>query len=110
MMPGRHLLGRAQPLLGIILIAAGWSLSHQFGSNAVFDGCQDRGGGFVVLVSVLGLALAALGAFLCLGGARGSKSSGQHFLGLVGALLALLAGFAILLQLAAGLILPSCAA
>jgi hypothetical protein len=110
MMPGRNLLGRAQPFLGMILVAAGWSLSHQFGSNAVFDGCQNRGGGFVVLVSLLGLALAGAGAFLSLAGGRGSRSSGQHFLGLIGTLLALIAGFAILLQLAAGLILPSCAA
>ena len=63
-----------------------------------------------MLVSLLGLALAAAGGVYCLRAWRTPERTGRSFLGLVGGLLALLAGFAIVLQIAAGLILPSCAA
>ena len=109
-MPRFNLLERPQPILGILLIVAGWALSHQVGSDTVLDDCTRRGGGFVVLVSLLGLLLAVVGGLYCLRSWRGVEWSGRRFLGIVGLLLALIAGFAILLQLMAGLILPSCAA
>lgn len=108
-MPRFNLLARPQPFLGILLAAGGWALAHQAGSDSVFDGCYSRGGGFVVLVSLLGLALVATGGLYCLGAwRRGRPQGGRTLLGLIGALLALLAGLAILLQIAAGLILPAC--
>jgi hypothetical protein len=107
-MPVRGRLGRLAPLLGILLVAAGWALSHQVGSDAVFDDCRARGGGFVVLVSLLGLAIAAAGGLCCLLAARRTNAGGQRVLAQVGALLSLVAGFAIVLQLAAGLILAAC--
>lgn len=109
-MPPFPLPTRLQPIFGIIVIAAGWALSHQLGSNGVFDDCARRGGGFVVLACVLGLVLAAAGGTCCLRAWRTPERTGRSFLGLVGALLALVAMFAIVLQLAAGLILPVCAA
>ena len=109
-MPRFNLLARPQPLIGILLAAAGWTLSHQWGSNAVFDDCTTSGGGTVIVASLVGLLVTAAGGFYCLWAWRGGKGDGRSFLGIMGALLALLAGFAILLQIAAGLILPACAA
>jgi hypothetical protein len=104
------ILAGPQPIFGIVAVGAGWAISQQWGSDSVFDDCVHNGGGLVVLVSVLGLALAAAGGLYCLHAWRAPERTGRSFLGLVGGLLALLAGFAIMLQLAAGLILPACAA
>lgn len=109
-MPRFDLLRRPQPLIGIFLAIGGWTLSHQIGSDSVFDDCTSRGGGFVIFVSLLGLIMAAAGGLYCLHTSRGSERSGRSFLALTGVLLALMTSFAILLQLAAGMILPSCAA
>jgi hypothetical protein len=109
-MPRFDLLRRPQPFLGILLVSAGWALSHQIGSNSVLDDCTRRGGGFVVLVSLLGLAMAAGGGLDCLRSWRVAGGGGRGFLALVGMLLSLMAGFAIVLQCLAGLMLPSCAA
>ena len=103
------LVARSQPLVGIVLVAAGWALSHQWGSNSVFDDCVSSGGVVVVIASLFGLLIVGIGGLYSLQ-ARGSKGSGRRFLGTMGALLALLAAFAIVLQIAAGLILPPCAA
>lgn len=99
---------RHQPLLGLLLIATGWAASHQVGSEAVFDGCGNRGGGFVALVSVLGLLAVASGGLLGLGARSQSQDNGRGTFGLVVALLALLAGFAVVLQIIAALLLPPC--
>jgi len=109
-MPRFDLLRRPQPLVGIFLAIGGWALSHQIGSESVLDDCTTRGGGFVILVSILGLIMAAAGGIYCLHSWRASERSGRSFLALTGMLLAVMTSFAILLQLAAGMILPSCAA
>lgn len=109
-MPRFDLLARPQPFVGIVLAAAGWGFSHQVGSNSVFDDCTSRGGGFVALICVLGLTMTLAGGWYCLHSWRVPERTGRSFLGLVGALLSLLASFAVVLQLVAGLILPACAA
>jgi hypothetical protein len=109
-MPRLGLLSRPQPIVGIVLVAAGWALSHQLGSNSVFDDCASSGGVVVVLASLLGLVAVAIGGLYCLPGPDHGAGSGRRFLGILGALLALIAGFSIVLQIAAGLILPPCAA
>jgi len=101
-----HLL----PWLGMAAAAAGWGVSHQVASNAVFDDCRVGSAGFVILVCLAGLAITALGGFFSFGVWRRDESEGRRFVGLVGALLAALAGFAILLQGASALILERCAA
>lgn len=109
-MPRFNLLRRPRPLIGIFLAIGGWALSHQIGSDSVLDDCTTRGGGFVIVVSILGLIMAGAGGLYCLHSWRGSERSGLSFLALTGMLLALMTSLAMLLQLAAGLILPSCAA
>jgi hypothetical protein len=102
-------LRHVRPWAGLAAAAVGWAAAHQIGSDAVFDDCT-VGGGFVILVCLGGLAVTLLGGLHAWGVWRGEDSEGRRFLGLVGALLALLAAFAILLQAASGLILSPCAA
>jgi len=52
-------LARPQPLLGIFAIVLGWSLSHQVGSDSIFDDCS-RGGPLVIVVSLIGLLVTAV--------------------------------------------------
>jgi hypothetical protein len=103
------LLRRPQPFIALLLVGGGWALSHQAGSEAVFDDCGRSGGGFVVVVSLIGLAIVAAGGLYGLRAWQPrDPDGGRSVLGLVAALLALLAGFAVVLQIAAGLILPPC--
>lgn len=105
-----NLIKHPQPFIGIFLAGGGWALSHQWGSNSVFDDCLIHDGGTVILASLVGLAITVLGGLYGLLAWRGGGGDGRSFLGILGALLALIAAFAILLQIAAGLILPPCAA
>jgi hypothetical protein len=104
--PLEHLL----PWLGMAAAAVGWGVSHQLGSNAVFDDCRTGNPGFVLLVCLGGLAVAAVGGYFSFDVWRRDESEGRRFVGLVGALLAALAAFAILLQAVASLLLSPCAA
>jgi hypothetical protein len=110
MSSGRSGIEHLAPWLGIVAAAFGWGLAHQIGSNSVFDDCTSRGAGFVVIVGLLCLALVVAGGLFSLDVWRHDESEGRRFIGLVGAMLAALAAFAIVLQSAAALILPSCAA
>ena len=102
-------LRHVRPWAGMAAAAVGWAAAHQLASDAVFDDCR-VGGGFVLLVCLGGLAITALGGLLSWSVWRREESEGRRFLGLLGALLAVLAAFAILLQAASGLILAPCAA
>lgn len=107
-MPRFNLLERPQPFIGLLLVAGGWVLSHQAGSDSVFDHCSRYAGGWVVIVSLIGLAITLVGGLYSLRSWRSPEVSGRSFLGLTAALMSLIAGFAIILQIAAGLILPTC--
>jgi hypothetical protein len=106
----RRTLEHRLPWLGMAAAAVGWGVSHQLGSNVVFDDCRGGGPAFVLLVCLGGLTVAALGGYFSFDVWRRDESEGRRFIGLVGALLAALAAFAILLQAVSALILPACAA
>jgi hypothetical protein len=101
------LLRRPQPILGILLVVAGWFAAHQAGSDGIYDQCA-RGGSYVIVVSLIGLLVTAAGGLYCYLATRGG-GSGRRFFGLTGALLGVLAGFATVLQIVAGFIIPACA-
>ena len=109
-MPRFNLAERPQPFIGLFLAALGWVISHQWGSNAVLDDCITHGGGTAVLASVAGLLITEAGGVYSLWAWRGGAGDGRSFVALLGMLLALAVSFAIVLQIAAGLILPACAA
>jgi hypothetical protein len=94
-------------------LAAGafaWFGSQQLGSNWVFAGCSPGDGLFDVLISLIALALIAGGAFLSWRIWRGVEDdqAAHPFIALVGTLTGAILAIAIILQAAAGLIIPSC--
>jgi hypothetical protein len=110
-MSARRPLQHVQPWLGLAAAALGWGVSHQVASNAIFDDCNRAGVGFVLLVCSFGLAAAVAGGLFSWGLWRDrEQTSGHGFVGLIGALLSALAGFAIILQEISALIIPPCAA
>jgi len=109
-MPRTDLFKRPQPFIALLLVAGGWALSHQLGSDSVFDDCLSRGGRFVVFASALGLVITGLGGVYGALAWRAPEEAGRSFLAAIAMLLAPIAGFAMIMQLAAGLILPRCAA
>jgi hypothetical protein len=109
-MKERRTLEHLAPWLGILAAASGWALTHQVGSDSVFDDCRIGTGWFVILVCLAGLLLVAAGGYFSFDIWRqGAKETdGRRFVGAVGALLAVLAAFAIILQAISALILPRC--
>jgi hypothetical protein len=103
-----NLIERPQPFLGVLLAAAGWALSHQVGSYNAFDSCQ-TGSLVAVSASIVGLLITAAGGFYCLLAWQKREGTGRSIVAAFGGLLSLVCGFAIALQVAAGLILPQCA-
>ena len=100
---------RRLPWLGLLLAALGWAAAHQVASNAIFDDCRQGTPAFVLLICLAGLAIDAGGGLFSLAVWRGAAGSrGRLFLGLLGMLLAGLAGFAIVLQALSALIIPIC--
>jgi len=110
-MSGRHsAVDHLMPWLGWIGGGLGWSLTHQIGSNSLFDDCRAGTPAFVIGISLAGLLIALLGGLASLAVWRrgDSETRGRRFVGGVGALFALLCGFAIVLQAIASLIVPMC--
>lgn len=108
-MPRLNLIERPQPFIGVLLAGAGWALSNQVGSDGAFDGCA-TGDTLTIIASLIGLLITGAGGFYCLLSWRKDAEGGRGFLATLGMLLALISAFAIVLQIAAGIILPPCAA
>ena len=106
----RRAIEHLAPWLGMLGAALGWFLSQQFGSNAAFDDCRSGNAGFALLVGLLGLLTAVAGGYFSWDVWRRDEDTPRRFIGLVGLLLATVAGFVIILQSVAGLILPDCLA
>jgi hypothetical protein len=93
-------------------LAAGivaWFGSQQFGSNHAFAGCPSFSPLESLLLGLLALALIAGGGFLSLRIWRaGTIEEPRPFIALVGLLTSALLAVAIILQSAAGIIIPRC--
>ena len=110
-MEPRSTIEHVAPWLGLLAAGVGWGLSHQVGSNFVFDDCRVAGNGFVLIVCVVGLLIVAAGGWFSFDVWRHrDEKEGRRFIGVIGALLAALAGFAVLLQAISAIILPRCVA
>ena len=109
-MKERRTLEHLAPWLGLVAAGAGWALSHQVGSDSVFDDCRASGNGFVLLACLVGLLTIAAGGYFSFDVWRDrTETEGRRFVGLIGGLIALLASFAVILQALSATILPRCA-
>jgi len=98
------------PWAGWIGSLLGWGVTHQVGSNRVFENCAATDPTFIVLLGVAGLAVLATGAGLAAGVWRGGERETpvRRFLGIVGLMLSSLFAIAIVWQTAAAFIIPRC--
>lgn len=103
---GWHLL----PWAGLIGGGFGWALTHQIGANLVQDRCQAGGPLTLALLGLLGLAVAAAGAFFSwsLWRKQDAAQATRTFLAALGLLAAALFSVAILFQTIAGFVIPRC--
>jgi hypothetical protein len=107
-------MARARDLLlpwsGLLGGWLGWFLSQQVGSDQSFDNCQGSPPLLVLLIGLLGLVVAGLGAWLALPiwRQRRADHGTRRFIAGTGIVIAALFGIAIILQAAASLIIPPC--
>jgi uncharacterized membrane protein len=97
------------PWAGLTGAFLGLAIVHQWGSDGVFDDCTRYPGGAVLMIMLLGLALALGGAFGSLRIARRDHESvSRRFIALVSLGSAALFALAMVLPGIASLIIPQC--
>ena len=95
------------PWAGMLGAGFGWALSHQVGSDLVQDNCNAENPIVMILIGVIGLAIAGFGGLVSWR-AIGREDGGRKFVSFVGVLMAALFAIAIFMQTAATLFLPAC--
>ncbi|HYI43810.1 MAG TPA: hypothetical protein VD768_09335 [Sphingomicrobium sp.] len=97
------------PWAGLVAGMGGAGLAHQVGSEGMFNDCAAVSPGPILIVSLIGLALTAAGAFASLRVYREkSDRSSRHLIATVSLGLAALFAMAILLPMVASLVIPPC--
>jgi hypothetical protein len=109
-MSARPASSHLKPWLGLIFGALGWAGSHQVSSTTLFDDCSVGSPALILFIGAIGLVLAVIGGLASWTvGRDGEETAGRRFVGLIGALLAALTSFAIVLHSLSILIIPPCA-
>jgi hypothetical protein len=90
--------------------ATAWFVSQQAGSDLSFAHCHASGALSVLVIGLLALALAGLGAFFShrVWDRDAAEDAGKPFIALIGMLTAGLLAIAIVYQTLASFIIPSC--
>lgn len=97
------------PWAGLIAGIAGAALAHQFGSEGVFDSCTVISPVPLLLVALIGVALAVAGGLASLSVLRGkAETPVRKLLATISVGTVVLFCFAILLPMIASLVLPPC--
>jgi hypothetical protein len=100
---------RFMPWSGLALGTLGAGLAHQIGADSTFQDCQFSSPAIIVLGTVIGLALVALGAF---GSwrvyAAASETPARHLVSVVSLMASGLFALAIILPFIASLVIPRC--
>lgn len=103
-----HARDHLPPWSGMIGAGLGWALSDQLGSNFIFDHCEAAHPLLMLLIGLVGLAIAIVGGLHSLPVWRDEPPSGRRFVAGTGIGMAALFSVAILLQTVASLIIPRC--
>jgi len=97
------------PWAGLVGAFAGWSLTHQIGSNSAFDKCHATAALPMLLLGLLGLGVIAGGGYASFSLSRREHESGtRRFIALVCTMMACVFGMALLWQTISSLIIPRC--
>jgi hypothetical protein len=103
-----RLRGAFAPWAGLVAATFGGALSHQAGSEGVFDECNSSPG-LVLVVCLVGLAIIAVGAFESWLVARaGAEGPSRRLVATVSLGTAGLVAFAVILPIIAAAVIPGC--
>lgn len=103
----RHARHALEPWSGSIGGGLGWALSHQLGSDLVTDKCGAAHPLLMILIGIIGLAIAGFGGWISWR-VRPREAAGRLFVATIGVMFAALFAIAIFMQTAATLFLPRC--
>ena len=105
-----RILSNLLPWAGLIGAGLGWAVAHQAGSDGNFFDCNRTGAPVILLITLVGVAVALGGGLLSLRvwRARDGETAARAFIALVSMMSVLLFLFAIILPLLASLINPRC--
>jgi hypothetical protein len=100
---------RFQPWAGLALGTLGAGLAHQVGSDSTFQDCRVGSPAVVIVGTIIGLALVALGALGSwrIYGAEG-EAPARRFIAIVSVMACAVYALAILLPFIASLVIPRC--
>jgi hypothetical protein len=108
-MKSERIRDRFMPWSGLALGTLGVGLTHQIGSDSVFQDCQFSSPLIVILAAILGLVIVALGA---LGSWRVYSAEGEgpsrRMIAIVSLMSCGIYALAIVLPLIASLVIPRC--
>ena len=108
-MKAERMRDRFMPWAGLALGTTGFFITHQLGSDSVFQDCKFSSPGIVIVAALIGLALVALGA---LGSWRvyGAEGEGpaRRMVAVVSVLSCAFFALAIILPFIASLVIPPC--
>lgn len=100
---------RFMPWAGLALGTLGAGIAHQLGSDATFQDCRAGSPEIVIIATIVGLALVALGA---LGSWRvyagKAETPARHLVAVVSLLSCALFAIAIILPFIASMVIPQC--
>jgi hypothetical protein len=100
---------RFLPWSGLALGTTGYFITHQLGSDSVFQDCRAGSPAMVIVAMLVGLAIVGLGAF---GSWRVYSGEGdtpaRHLVAVVSLLACALFALAIVLPFIASLVIPQC--
>jgi hypothetical protein len=100
---------RFMPWGGLALGTTGFFIAHQMGSDATFQDCRVGSPWIVILGTLVGLAIIALGAFASLPVFRSdSEGPARRVVAGVSLMAAALFALAVMLPFFASLIIPAC--
>jgi len=100
---------RFMPWAGIALGTTGFFLAHQLGSDSVFQDCQFSSPGVVIVATLVGLAIVALGALMSwrVYGAD-AETPARKLVAVVSIMACGVFAMGIVLPLIASLVIPRC--
>jgi hypothetical protein len=100
---------RFMPWSALALGTTGFFLAHQIGSDSVFQDCAFSSPLMVVVGTVVGLVVIALGAFGSWGVyANDSETAARKLVAIVGLMACALYALGVILPLVASLVIPQC--
>jgi len=100
---------RFAPWAGLVGGALAWSLHHQGSSDALHFGCDTHVGALAAAGGVLALIVAVAGGWISWRAGITDAPAGHRFVGRMTALVAGIFALTIAMQIAASLLVPTCA-